>query len=434
MQATGIIAEYNPFHNGHKYQLDSVRRETKADYIVIAMSGDFLQRGVPAVIDKYTRTRMALECGADLVLELPVRWATASAEYFASAGVSLLGKTGVIQTLCYGCEEVSPSLVHALVSLMVERPDAFSQTLSQYMKKGDSYPLARSKALCHLLPELDPSKVSSFLASPNNILALEYEKAIMRWNHIHSRKIDGHAIRRTGPGYHSLCLDGSYASATAIRSLLWKATSSDLQVRQTQSASDLPIWFTRLQKAVPENVSHTLLQAAQNRLLLDSDDFSAALYTGLWSQKDGGYAHFADCSEELSNRIIRNLDQYLSFTQFATLLKSRDITYTRVCRALMHILLNIRQGDYNSLWSDRGIPCLRVLGFRKDASPLLTAIKKEASVPLITKVADASHTLDPDAQSLLAQDIHCADLYRGTAAMHSGMQLPNEYTQGIVLV
>ena len=120
MKVAGVIAEYNPFHNGHKYQLEQIRQKTKADYIIVAMSGDFLQRGVPALTDKYTRARMALSAGADLVLELPAVWAASSAEYFAAGGVALLGKTGVVDHLCYGCETVDTDLFHAIVSVLFE--------------------------------------------------------------------------------------------------------------------------------------------------------------------------------------------------------------------------------------------------------------------------------------------------------------------------
>lgn len=431
MQVAGIIAEYNPFHNGHRYQLDSVRRETKADYIIIAMSGDFLQRGVPAILDKHTRTRMALENGADLVLELPTRWATASAEYFASAGVMLLGKTGVTNLICYGCEEVNPALMQTFVRTLGSDSDAFSLALNNFLKMGDSYPLARSKALCQLLPEQNHTAVKNFLASPNNILGLEYEKAMAQWNSLHSRKLKGHPIQRVGQGYHSTRLDTTCASATAIRKLLLESTPSDSPDRQAQSASsELPVRHSKLQKNVPENVFHALLQADQSHLLLDSDDFSQALYTRLWSLKECGYTQFADCSEELSNKIAHSLDRFLCVTQFADLLKSKNLTYTRICRALLHILLDIKREDY--LYP--GMPYLRVLGFRKASAPLLTAIKKEASVPLVTKVSDASRILDPAAQLLLAQDIRCADLYRGIAMMHSGLLLPNEYSQEIVIV
>ena len=172
----------------------------------------------------------------------------------------------------------------------------------------------------------------------------------------------------------------------------------------------------------------------RQNLLLDTDAFSQALYTRLWALYDGGYAGFADCGKDLSHRITQQLEHFLSFSQFADLLKSKNTTYTRICRALLHILLNIRQDDYAALWQPDGIPYLRVLGFRRDSSVLLSAIKKEASVPLITKVADASSILHGIAYKRFLHDVACADLYRTTSSMQIQTELPNEYRQPIVLV
>lgn len=135
MKTAGIIAEYNPFHNGHQYQIETVRHLTGADFVIVAMSGDFLQRGVPAIADKYTRTRMALLGGADLVLELPAVWATASAEYFAAGGVQLLGKTGVVDTLCYGCETPEKELMQAIVEVLSKNASDYQMLVSYNMKQ-----------------------------------------------------------------------------------------------------------------------------------------------------------------------------------------------------------------------------------------------------------------------------------------------------------
>ena len=147
MKTAGVIAEYNPFHKGHKYQLDKIREETGADYIIVAMSGDFLQRGVPALTDKYRRTRMALTEGADLVLELPAVYATASAEFFAKGGVNLLAATGVVDVLCYGCETLQPALMKGLVSLLTEESPEYQEKLRGCLAAGDSFPTARARVL-----------------------------------------------------------------------------------------------------------------------------------------------------------------------------------------------------------------------------------------------------------------------------------------------
>lgn len=165
---------------------------------------------------------------------------------------------------------------------------------------------------------------------------------------------------------------------------------------------------------------------------MDTNDFSAALYARLWTYRKMGYTQFADCSTELSNKIINHLDQFTSFTEFAMLLKTREVTYTRVCRVLIHILLDIRQDDYAAYAPDTAY--LRILGFRRESSELLSAIKKEASLPLVTKMADASHILSTQAAELLRLDIAAADLYRSIRSIRLGQTEPNEFTQPLIIL
>ena len=443
MKVAGVIAEYNPFHNGHKYQLEQIRQKTKADYIIVAMSGDFLQRGVPALTDKYTRARMALSAGADLILELPAVWATSSAEYFAAGGVALLGKTGVVDHLCYGCETVDTDLFHAIVSVLSENlsvnPSAgsgkFQKYLSSLLKSGASFPAARSQAVAACLPDIPSGTISAFLSSPNNILGLEYEKALLRWNQeqkasvsFSGRQISGIPLQRVGEGYHSNRMDGSFASATAIRSTLFSTCSTDISSKKSGPATSA---LAQIRSQMPAE-SFSILEANGLGSLLDTDDFSDALYTKLLLYQHCGYEKFADCSRELSCKIQKYLHQFVSFSQFASLLKSKEITYTRICRVFLHILLNIMQEDYAVSSMNERISYLRVLGFRRDSAPLLSAIKKEASARLITKVADASHVLSDDL--FWQHDLFSADLYRGISSIHQKLTLPNEYQHPLVIV
>ena len=185
VKTAGIIAEYNPFHNGHQYQMETVRHLTGADFVIVAMSGDFMQRGVPAIADKYTRTRMAL-------LAVPI-WYSNFRLYGRPLPRNILlpertasRKTGVVDTLCYGCETPEKELMQAIVEVLSKNASDYQMLVSYDMKQGNPFPAARSHALCSLLPSFSSDAVSSFLASPNNILALEYEKAIARWNSINS--------------------------------------------------------------------------------------------------------------------------------------------------------------------------------------------------------------------------------------------------------
>lgn len=417
MKVAGIIAEYNPFHNGHQYQIKQVRKETGADFVIAIMSGNFLERGVPAITDKYTRAKMALQCGVDLVFELPSLWATASAERFAKAGVTLLASTGVVGTICYGAEQPDSTLTQQIVQTLTDTT-AYNGEIIFLQKQGLTYPAARAQLLSKMLPDYDSKTILAFLNAPNNILAIEYEKSIAQWNASHQPPIHGHGIRRIGGGYHDTTIHNTYSSATAIRNLLLGSFHEES--------------YFPLRAQVPSYVYDQLIKSASQNNLVDTNDFSAALYARLWSYRETGYTQFADCSTELSNKIINGLDQFISFTDFASLLKTREVTYTRVCRVLMHILLDIRQEDYITFTPDSAY--LRVLGFRREAASLLSAIKKEASLPLVTKMADASYILSDNANALLSHDIAAADLYRSIRSIRHGQPLPNEFTQKFVIV
>lgn len=413
MNVTGIIAEYNPFHNGHKYQLDELRRRTNADHLIIAMSGDFVQRGVPAVFDKYTRTKMALAAGADLVLEIPVLWATASAEYFALAGVSLLGATGVVKTLGYGVESKEPTVIKQLAKALSAMPDAYDHEIMTLQKKGLSFPAAREAALAALLPEAFPGDLSSFLSLPNNILAVEYEKALAKRNSTLSPEISSYALPRIGDGYHEKEVKSRYASATAVRRMLL-------------AGEDVSGY-------VPASTLALLSGEEEGFFPVSGKELSLALYYRLLLLQREGYERFADCSHDLSCKISNHLKDFQDFEQFAMLLKSKDLTYTRICRVLIHILLDITKEDYLTYQGASMVPYLRVLGFKKEAKPLLSAIKKKASSPLITKVADASNVLLKNELLLLQKDIFASDLYRGIAKDRAKTEKKNEFTQGVII-
>ena len=245
MKTAGIIAEYNPFHKGHEYQIRYTKEKLKADYVIVAMSGDYVQRGTPALISKHTRAEMALRCGADLVLEMPVSVSTASAEAFAMGGVSLLDGLGVVDMLCFGSESGEISALKELAEILVEEPEEYKKLLKSFLSEGLTFPAARSQALTEYFKNprnfsgddfdgvLTPllNEVTQILNTPNNILGIEYCKALLRLN----SQIRPVTIRREGMGYHETTVpEGDsassspdlqsstdfFASATAIRSLI----------------------------------------------------------------------------------------------------------------------------------------------------------------------------------------------------------------------
>ena len=416
MKVAGVITEYNPFHNGHKYQLKQIKRQTSADYIVVAMSGNFVQRGEPAIIDKYERTHMALLSGADLVLELPSVFATASAEFFARGGVSVLKNTGVVDTLCYGVESVDHELTKLVAGVLKNPPAAYSASLTRLIQGGMSFPAARSRALCEYFRDkydISSEKLDAFIASPNNILAIEYEKALMDCD------ITGFPIQRVGEGYHSTDSTSEFSSATAVRGVISTVYNTANHLTVNSSSTSQFGNLTVLNTLMPANCAKILTNCVTNGNIVFPDDISDLLYYRLISERNVGYEKYADCIKELSAKIVKNLYKYENFTQFCNLLKSKNLTYTRISRVLTHILLGIENDDFNICIDN---PYLRILGFKKSSGELMHLLKKRAPVPLITKVADAPY-------ELISKDIFAADLYGRLC--HSNY---NEFTHGVVII
>lgn len=416
MNITGIIAEYNPFHNGHACQLTQAREETNADYIIIVMSGSFVQRGAPALLDKFTRAKMALLEGADLVIELPAIWSTASAEYFAGAGVALLGQLGCVSALCYGCETPSSDVYARISTILNNETPQYRYLLSQALKTGSSYALAREHALLSLLPDADKAAAKDVLKNPNNILALEYQKAIAR----EASAIRIHPILRQGQGYHSGLFTVPFASASAIRRFL-----SDHPANGSQT----------LRQAMPDAAYQLLVDYERRYPFLYEDDCSQMLHYCLLQKASDGFSLYADCTAELSNRICRNLKDYTGFSDFCALLKSKDIAYTRISRVLLHILLDIRQSSYFHWRSHAYVPYARILGFRKESRNLLTYLKKHSSIPFLTRASDAEKILSArDNLSFFQKNLFADNVYRALATGKTGRKMSHELQQQIVII
>lgn len=410
MIVNGIVAEYNPLHHGHIYQIQDAKTNTQADYTIVVMSGNFVQRGAPALLDKFSRTRMALEAGADLVLELPLPYAVSSAEFFATGAVTLLHHLGVVTHLCFGSECGDTGILQELAGILSEEPPAYRQALQQALKEGLPYPVARTLALSY-----DPAsnqEHAKVLASPNNILGIEYIKALLRLN----SSILPYTTLRTGNGYSDDTL-GTLSSALAIRQAIFSGT-------------DLPT----LADHVPTCTYELLLTALEKNTLLSSNDFSSLLHYKLITKQTQGYEDYLDVSGQLSDRICNHLYQYQTFDSFCDLLKTKDLTHTRIRRCLLHILLNIKRDTLSAYKQLGTVPYARVLGFCKKATPLLTAIKERSSIPMITKLADAHNILHPDALLLLEQELTMNQIYYSVASAKSGTPIINEYRTPIVIL
>ena len=405
MKIVGLITEYNPFHAGHLYHMQQARELTGADYCVVLMSGSFVQRGEPAIFDKYRRTKAALLAGADLVLEMPVDFSTASAHEFAAYGVALLSAIGV-DAVVFGSECGQIEILKQAAYALNHESAEFQERLRKGLKAGLTYPQARAKAL-----EMEDTW-ASVLTSPNNILGIEYLRAA---ENLHS-PMEFYTISRKGSGYHEDTLaDANFPSASAIRGIIRNSLSKDKDLLDIL-ASHLPA------------VTHPAYTGAVPVFV---DDFSELLNAAVLQMQ--ATFSIADLSPELAARLAKPPYFPLSFEERIQALKTRQLTYTRVSRALLHLVLGMREEDI-SRWKEEGYALYaRILGFRRQSSPLLSCLHKKSSIPLITKMADAAQNLSPSALALLEQEVYASHLYQ-TVRMKRGGVFQNEYTEGLVFV
>lgn len=412
MKVCAVIAEYNPIHSGHAYQLSQARTLTGADYIIVAMSGNFVQRGAPALLDKYARTQAALSCGADLVLELPACYATASAEYFAQGAVSLLDRLGVVDALCFGSESGDIHILSQFADIFLEESEAYRSLLQQKLKLGYSYPIARSGTISELYPQL--SADMGVITTPNNILGIEYIKAL----HKRCSKIQPITMRRYGSDYHDKRLGLFQSSATALRQAI-------------QSGRDIE----ELKSQMPESAYQVLSDYLAKEQAIFLDDFSTILHYKLLSEQTKGYTGYLDITPDLSDKIRKYMYQFTTFSEFCDLLKSKDMTYTRISRCLLHILLNLRKDDIRYYMDNLGVtPYARLLGFKEEAKPLLTAIDRNTSIPLLTKMADADRLLNQGAYEMFQKEKEISDIYSSVQAAKSGHMMYHEFTRPMIIL
>lgn len=389
MKTVGIIAEYNPFHNGHAYQIRKAKELTKADYCIIVMSGDFVQRGAPALMDKHLRAESALANGADLVLELPVCYSISSAEHFARGAVALLDQLGVVDSLCFGSECGDIQVLTDFARALLDETPVFKRILDQELRTGHTYPQARNTALEAAAPHLTSN--INVLTSSNNILGIEYCKALLFWK----SAIAPYTVKRTGASYHDNSLDVGFCSALAIRESFRQDGAPENLAKQIPAAS-LKLMKEHYQKSYP----------------VFADDFSLLTQYSLLSGEASGYTEYPDIDKELSDRILKLLPRYRDFRSFCDLLKSKNRTYVRISRSLLHILLDIRKEDLQRYGQEGWVFYARMLGFRESASPLLSAIKQKSRIPLLSKLADAEKQLAPIALSMLEKDIYASHIYQ----------------------
>ncbi|MDD3173479.1 MAG: nucleotidyltransferase family protein, partial [Herbinix sp.] len=332
MKVVGLITEYNPFHNGHKYHIEEAKRLTGADFAVIVMSGDFVQRGTPAIIDKYTRAEMALRNGVDLVLELPVCYATGSADFFARGAVSLLDKLGIVDFLCFGSESGDIKLLREAAQFLLETPEAFDDRLQAFLKDGLTYPAARAKALKHTLEakeEVNEQALVQVLTDPNNILGIEYIKALLRFN----SSIQPITIKRIAAGYHDIHLS-EHPSQTAAYSMQSQSCddlkpdnaviSSATAIRRAfqNQNKDVNTSFMQAKLSVPADVYQILQTNYLKTYPITEEDFSSIIKYKLLTEDKQALTGYVDINGDLAYRLKNITDFDLSISDLAIKIKT----------------------------------------------------------------------------------------------------------------
>lgn len=403
MKIVGLITEYNPFHNGHQYHIEKAKEVTGADMAVVIMSGNFVQRGVPAIMPKHLRAEAALLAGGDLIIELPVGYATGSAETFAFGAVSMLHQFGCIDTLCFGSECGDIDALQKLAQILVEEPEEYKDFLQQYLKIGLSFPSARQKAIESCYPD---ESFSHLLEEPNNILGIEYLKALYTLK----SSIKPHTITRTDAGYHSLELNTEFSSASAIRNTI-------------EFTDDISL----IKDYVPENSFEVLQKNYKKRFPIVLNDFSLLMKYRLLHETADSLQSFEDVSESLANKIYNRRNEFVSYEQFCDLLKTKDLTHARISRALLHVLLGIKKELYSSHMPGYS----RVLGFRKESAAIMAHIKQHSSIPLITKLGQMESS-DDVVMKMFETDIFASDLYESVVTDKYKSPFINEFEQSII--
>lgn len=378
MNVVGIIAEYNPFHKGHAYQIQKAKEQCGAEFAVVVMNGDFVQRGEPAIFDKYTRTKEALLGGADLIFELPVRFGLSSAGDFAMGGILALNALAFVTHLCFGTEtgDLTPLLQAA--TFLCDEPDSYRTRVKHFVKQGILYPKARSLALA-----AESGLPTQTWDSPNNILGLEYCVALQK---LHS-KIKPFTIRREGQGYHDNDTPAlsNFPSATFLRK----------QIRKTGEKENLSL-----------------------------SDFSSLIGYSLLTAKD--LCRIKDITPDLSDRIRNELPKYREINEFVKTIKNPSLTTGRIKRSFFQCLFDIEK-------EEPVMPYLRVLGMKKEASSLLSQ-KENASCQILTKLAFDVPKMDDTAKKLFAKDLLASDLYRQVFCHKYNQTLPNEYQHSPIVL
>ena len=384
----GIVCEYNPFHNGHLYHLEQCKKTTGSNYVVAVMSGNFTQRGSTAIIDKWSRAEASLKCGVDLVIELPVLYATSSAENFAEGSIRILDSLKIVDYLGFGSETSDIEILNDIADVLYKEPKAYKNILSDELKKGVSFPKAREKALITYLN--NTKKYNNILSSPNNILGIEYIKSLKK----NKSNIVPVSIPRFEAGYNDLSYSGNIASATAIRNII-KNGNFDI-IRRL-----LP----------PPSFSILMDNIKQGHIIPDLSVFERQIIYNLRKMSTLEISELPDVTEGLEFSIKKAANSCNTIQEFLNIIKSKRYTATRLQRILLYSLLDITKKDM--ALSRKVNPYVRVLGLNNRGKFMISEIAKaNPKLEIITSVKRFNNTsTNKNLKLMLDKDIFATNVY-----------------------
>lgn len=350
----GIVAEYNPFHNGHLHHLIESQKLTNYDYTIAVMSGSFTQRGDVSIIDKWSRAQMAIENGVDLVIELPTIYAISSAENFASGAIKILDSLGIVDYLSFGSECNDISILSDVTDVLTNEPSEYKSLLAHELSRGVSFPKARERALMMYLNDI--RRFNNVLSSPNNILGIEYLKALSN----QSSKIQPITIKREGSAYNddSIPVDSNFASATSIRNI---CQSHDINI---------------LQNFMPESSFNILQDCLENgHLVKNISEFDKLIIFTLRQMSTDEISNLPDVSEGLEFAIKSAVNQCNTTAELLSIINTKRYTQTRLKRIFLYALLGITKKDMQISKTIK--PYIRILGFNNKGRELISEISKQ---------------------------------------------------------
>lgn len=380
MKITGIITEYNPFHFGHEFHLTASKKETNADYVICIMSGNFVQRGIPAIIDKWSRAKMALLAGVDLVIELPTIYSISSAEYFAFGAVSTLNKLNVVNNICFGSECGDINILKNLSKILTNEPLEFKNYLKEELNLGLSFPKARNNALKKYINNFtnyNNVDIDNILNSSNNILAMEYCKALVKLN----SKINPTTITRRGSNYNDEHLnEDNFSSASSIRKIIVKESLESC-------INFLPKYSYEILKNSKLSDINKMFFYIKYKLLTSPEILN----------------NIPDANEGLGNKILNTIASSNSLDELIMLCKSKRYSYTRINRVLCQCFLSLSKDDF--LLSKTEPEYIRILGLNQNGAKILKEIKKNSDIKIINKISKK------EINNMLSIDIKATNLY-----------------------